>query len=640
MAQIKKTRFPIGLNKIPVLIDDVSIDSDYFRLKDFPNILHAGKNYFLIGGSDLLKPDSQVLVEITDSQGGSIYYEIPDALIAGTFRIVSIFVYSDTPIGEATVTIIGEAQQFKQNSLSVDAQLLESLQKQLDTWKNTKPIQSTNIDSSVINQQLKIQQAQVAALQSAVNTLNTKVSQDETLLNIPIIWKGKPNVRWTGKVKIDTLKGDDVPAVMQKSPKLLVTEVYDDSRSLDIILTPQTFSADYASGALGTAFGNKKNNSDYFVKLTTGSFVKSMEGAIIVFPAPCSSLAIPRPFNTQITRVVNSTLAQVSPSYIFIKADTDIFGRPLQSIFQPIEFTQPSAFTLQYASQSQNTGSINKRISYLNVKVTDLDTYAGVLKYVDIFKQPGNVFVGRYPIQPNEKICRGSYFFTVNDFINNWNIATQFVPCANSWSVEMTNDWNSGSAPYTPTNLDWSASVALFGVLYSGSMQDIGQTIPSPNSLTLFYGPPGGFDFFGIGGINYGGKLTKFTTYVLVKTPFIFQGTASVDDAISFYIDGTQVAALSMAGNMPFNIAFNTGSHIVDLYLQNIPPGGSGNNYFVAFGQSLSTNSNIYFMDSCSVLDIRHDSTKLLDAINMIQIVASLSGSIFEAIIEDEIITP
>lgn len=109
MAILRKRNAPLNLELIDVFIDDNTISSEYFQVYNIPNILPGGKSAFLINGSNLLKLHSEVKIEVKDSLGNVIYSEYPQYL-EGTARLVSVYVYEDTPYGIATITIIGEAE--------------------------------------------------------------------------------------------------------------------------------------------------------------------------------------------------------------------------------------------------------------------------------------------------------------------------------------------------------------------------------------------------------------------------------------------------------------------------------------------------------------------------------------------------
>ena len=106
-----------GLQEFDVLIEDSNPNSDYFQVTEFPETIPGGKSFFKISAAaGLLRPESEIRVEILDESGQVIYTEYPEFVDESDRRIVSIYVYDFIPPGLATVTILGEAQTFLDGS--------------------------------------------------------------------------------------------------------------------------------------------------------------------------------------------------------------------------------------------------------------------------------------------------------------------------------------------------------------------------------------------------------------------------------------------------------------------------------------------------------------------------------------------
>ena len=106
-----------GLQDFDVLIEDNNRDSDYFNVTEFPETIPGGKSFFKIAGVEgLLRPESEIKVEVLDLNGEVIYTEYPDFVDESDRRLISIFVYDFVPPGAAVVTILGEAQTFLDGS--------------------------------------------------------------------------------------------------------------------------------------------------------------------------------------------------------------------------------------------------------------------------------------------------------------------------------------------------------------------------------------------------------------------------------------------------------------------------------------------------------------------------------------------
>ena len=106
-----------GLQEFDVLIEDSNPNSDYFQVTEFPETIPGGKSFFKISAAaGLLRPESEIRVEILDQNGQVIYTEYPEFVDESDRRLISIYVYDDIPPGMATVTILGEAQTFLDGS--------------------------------------------------------------------------------------------------------------------------------------------------------------------------------------------------------------------------------------------------------------------------------------------------------------------------------------------------------------------------------------------------------------------------------------------------------------------------------------------------------------------------------------------
>ena len=106
---VRKRNFKQNIHEIDVLITDTDQHSEYFNISELSEVLPGGKSFFKIAGSDLLRLDTEVLVEILDYNGNVIYTEYPDFVDESGKRTVVVYVYSETPPGEAVLTVVGEA---------------------------------------------------------------------------------------------------------------------------------------------------------------------------------------------------------------------------------------------------------------------------------------------------------------------------------------------------------------------------------------------------------------------------------------------------------------------------------------------------------------------------------------------------
>ena len=117
MAIIKK--FPESLTQnlttFQTYINDTTPNSTYFRVTEFNDTFTGGKNGFLIEGSEHLKETTEIKIEILDVSGNPVYYEpgngVPE-YYEGVSKLIAVYVYEDTPIGQARITVLGELKTF------------------------------------------------------------------------------------------------------------------------------------------------------------------------------------------------------------------------------------------------------------------------------------------------------------------------------------------------------------------------------------------------------------------------------------------------------------------------------------------------------------------------------------------------
>ena len=117
MAIIKK--FPESLTQnlttFQTYINDTTPNSTYFRITELKDTFTGGKNGFLIEGSEHLKETTEIKIEILDVNGNPVYYEpgngVPE-YYEGVSKLIAVYIYEDTPIGNAKITVLGELKTF------------------------------------------------------------------------------------------------------------------------------------------------------------------------------------------------------------------------------------------------------------------------------------------------------------------------------------------------------------------------------------------------------------------------------------------------------------------------------------------------------------------------------------------------
>ena len=102
-----------GLELAPVFYTDTSeLSPELFVITEFPKRLTAGKNILKLKGNPAnLRQDALLDIEILDYNNEPIYYESTTYIAEDLSRVISIYIYPDTPPGEARITLTTEATQ-------------------------------------------------------------------------------------------------------------------------------------------------------------------------------------------------------------------------------------------------------------------------------------------------------------------------------------------------------------------------------------------------------------------------------------------------------------------------------------------------------------------------------------------------
>ncbi len=99
-----------GLDQVKVDIEDTAYLSKYFKVVEFNPVFTAGKNSISFNGSDLLKDGSEIMVEVLDKDGNSLYLTAPprktNYVDIANFT-VAIHVYKETVAGAGKVILVG-----------------------------------------------------------------------------------------------------------------------------------------------------------------------------------------------------------------------------------------------------------------------------------------------------------------------------------------------------------------------------------------------------------------------------------------------------------------------------------------------------------------------------------------------------
>ena len=297
------------LELVRAQILDTALNSNYFNVTELSDTLSGGKNAFLIAGSELLEPNSEIKVQIRDSAGEVIYYEFSDGYPAeyyeGISKVVAIYVYPTvTAFGPATITLVGQV-------------------------KNTKDL-----------------------------------------------------VKWERKVNIDPSLPNTTRVRFYKRPKVTISEI------LEPIYTITTTGVQTYSGSAILIPVVPASGSNYAAWLGQGNTDANLEYRLQPTPQIEDFTIISA---SAVGAIVTTDIPGYSPT--IIGATDDYFARispPLLDIngnIQGRSFMNSISYSYSDTSIAVTTKTAsNVTQSFANIKVSQLDTFAGDVKRVKVYR--------------------------------------------------------------------------------------------------------------------------------------------------------------------------------------------------------------------------------------------------------------
>ena len=145
MPRKRRLNNPKLSDRVVFFADTSDTSPDVFRITEFPTRLTAGKNIIkLQGNPNTLVQGAFIDVQINDANGDPIYNEILNYLEEDGSRVITIYIYPDTPEGDATV-ILG-TEIFQLNGRTVPFELQNRINA---TWTKTVPV-SPSVQNSTV----------------------------------------------------------------------------------------------------------------------------------------------------------------------------------------------------------------------------------------------------------------------------------------------------------------------------------------------------------------------------------------------------------------------------------------------------------------------------------------------------------
>ena len=149
--------------------------SSVFQLTNFPKVLSKGKNYFKISVSDgILEDDTEIHINVVDSNSKPIYYEISNLVNEDLSRNVVIYVYPDTASGKCTVQIFGTLKGGSHSNYIFETYSYVDISKKSETDIIFKKLPRARYKEDVQTTQTTISQTRLTELKNTTGSISIK----------------------------------------------------------------------------------------------------------------------------------------------------------------------------------------------------------------------------------------------------------------------------------------------------------------------------------------------------------------------------------------------------------------------------------------------------------------------------------
>ena len=434
-----------NLSGYNTFITDKEINSQYFRIGKFRDNFTAGKNLFLMEGSEFLKESTELKIEIVDAEGNTLYVEpgrgVPD-YYEGNSIVLSAHVYDSTPVGPAKITILGELKEY--------------------------------VDESGI------------------------------IRPVPSEWENAYNVKWEKNFYLNKNEKNSSPVIFYKRPKVSIEEIESNILQQNIPTVTQTGSVVglAENPPLGTDLTTWRAGELYrFERVGGDPFTSAMDENIISIPSINYEAVIKEVINSNVI-LVDSPLTDGdlkvinNPNELDYSITFDDFAK---------RTSLESAVTASYGRITVNnldtfTGNVDKLKIYKKSR-SDIGDY----KFVDEVKIVGGNLL-RNDLIPGSELDGGFGVLTENNVQTYWNTQSIQIDGLES-DITYDNDIlyesiriNIPSSSFATESVSVSTNVEFqlydntdyelnFKTLVSGAYQDIivGDVIITSESVSTTY---------------------------------------------------------------------------------------------------------------------------------------------------------
>jgi hypothetical protein len=487
MPRTKKTLSKQNLAQLPVLITDTGSESRYFNIKQLSGVFTGGRNAFLIAGTSLLKPNTEILVEITDVNGNSLYVEAIRGFVEAGARMIVVEVYENTPPGVAILTIVGTARINAETNTPIPEALTN---KSNVRWQKRIIIEPRNKNTTPI----RVKNQPQVFVEELITTQSSLV---RTPINIGVNFVSKPivvNKKQSGYIFIN-YTGTSF-ASFQKEPKI--------TGSLFLETRKYTINLDTPSSSY-QIIEQYTSSIDLPIKLQNAS----------------TSFAESNITDDRLNTILNIT-PLLSGSY---EITSSAYSASNTQYIQTVTSVKSQ---LKYNYISESISIASESLSLAKLRIVNLDTVSGQIYRVKTSNKSAKSQL-EYESVADTPTLVGEILVTGSSIINNREASIgQFINTqilTSSWYAQLTT----GST--IPDSSYYTGSSSLPLIKSDASIID-GAYVQTTSS-SYFFGTRNQYEVF-----TNSEYTIKFTSYV----------TGSTNASVDVYLVGSAVATNNVLG--------------------------------------------------------------------------------------------
>lgn len=378
---------------------DISVYADNtFKITDLPDKFFLGKNYFKLHlKDDILVPKSQVYIDIIDGFGNPVYYKILSDNLPNKERIVVVYIYDTTPVGDCEIIIAGrllknpntsETISFSNEVSSPDYHGIPNV-----VWRKVIQINPEEVDNTIYYSiPPTVTYSEVRKPLYTLQTEQRLVTTYATASSVATLYSNRGQVLSLGSIKEKPVKldGHYIPQSSSSLTFVPITSINNEDEISSLYFTGFDLSSSMEGGRI--YFNNISYSYPKDAQITQSKILN---------------------YSASILKVVNNNTCYVVPPFYHILNYTDSNGNTKKLVLDG--FRESRNFTASYYKKVNTVENTSIQNSYIKLNIINAEPEIGSVKSINVraksINKPGEFTdLGVYDVlKRNVMILTSSY---------------------------------------------------------------------------------------------------------------------------------------------------------------------------------------------------------------------------------------